>query len=134
MESDLRQRNNGATFEQSFANFRKSGLGATRSTLNASRADGLTFCGPYDCIYIVKDTYSIRELQRDTAGAVREAEAGALVTITRNDHPVVHVISAERLGALLETMELVSDPAFARELRKLLGGRQKFYPVSSLAD
>ena len=82
----------------------------------------------------MKDTYSIRELQRDTAGAVREAEAGVLVTVTRNDHPVAHVISSERLGALLETMELTADPAFARELRKLLRGKQKFYPISALAD
>jgi len=88
----------------------------------------------FGCIVLVKDTYSIRELQRDTAGAVREAEAGVLVTVTRNDHPVAHVISAERLGALLETMELTADPAFARELRKLLSRNQKFHPVSALAD
>jgi prevent-host-death family protein len=88
----------------------------------------------FDSIYRVKDTYSIRELQRDTAGAVREAEAGVLVTVTRNDHPVAHVISADRLGSLLETMELVADPAFARELRKLLSNKQKFHPVSALAD
>ncbi len=63
----------------------------------------------------MKDTYSIRELQRDTAGAVREAEAGVLVTVTRNNHPVAHVITSDRLGSLLENKELVADPAFTRE-------------------
>ena len=82
----------------------------------------------------MKDTYSIRELQRDTAGVVREAEGGSLVTVTRNDVPVAHVISSERLGALLETMELLSDQAFGRELRKLQRGKVKFYPLSDLAD
>ena len=99
---------------------------SSRSPLDEIASDG--------SIYPMKDTYSIRELQRDTAGAVREAEAGVLVTVTRNDHPVAHVISTERLGALLETMEFLADPAFAHELRKLLTRKQKFYPVSSLAD
>ena len=82
----------------------------------------------------MKDTYSIRELQRDTAGAVREAEAGALVTVTRNDQPVAHVISSERMGALLETMELLADQAFGQELKKLRRGKTKFFPASGLAD
>jgi hypothetical protein len=47
---------------------------------------------------------------------------------------VVHVISDERLGAMLETMELLADDAFQRALKRLQAGRQKFYPVSSLAD
>jgi len=51
-----------------------------------------------------------QRVQRETAAAVRVAEKGALVTITRHDRPVVHVISDERLGAMLETMELLADP------------------------
>jgi len=85
-------------------------------------------------LFDVKSTYTIKELQRNTAAAVRVAENGALVTITRHDHPVVHVISDERLGAMLETMELLADDAFQRALKRLQAGRQKFHPVSSLAD
>ena len=54
----------------------------------------------------MKNTYTIRELQRSTAAAVRGAESGTLVTVTRHERPVVHLISDERLGALLETLEL----------------------------
>ena len=82
----------------------------------------------------MKDTYSIRELQRDTAGAVREAEDGILATVTRNDRPVAPVISSERLGSLLEAMELLADQAFGGELRKLQRGKLKFYPADELAD
>jgi PHD/YefM family antitoxin component YafN of YafNO toxin-antitoxin module len=82
----------------------------------------------------VKSTYTIKELQRGTAAAIQNAENGALVTITRHSHPVAHVISDERLGAMLETMELLADPAFMRQLAKLKAGKLKFYPVSCLPD
>lgn len=82
----------------------------------------------------MKDTYSIKELQRETAAAVRIAEGGALVTITRHDRPVVHVLSAERLSGLLESMELLADPAFQSQLKRLRRDKVKFQPASSLAD
>ena len=82
----------------------------------------------------MKDTYSVKDLQRETAAAIRTAEAGALVTITRHDRPVVHVISAARLGAILETMELLADEDFTRQLKLLRAGQLKFRPASSLAD
>ena len=106
----------------------------------AGRIDRTTASGKFDelaspdSIFVVKDTYSIRELQRDTAGAVRVAEEGALVTVTRNDRAVAHVISSERLESLLETMEFLGDQAFGRELRKLQRGKLKFHPVDDLAD
>ena len=82
----------------------------------------------------MKDTYSIKELQRETASAVNDAEDGALVTVTRHDRPVAHIISSERLGGMLETMELLADPDFMRELKRLRAGKVKFHPASSLAD
>ena len=82
----------------------------------------------------MKDTYSVEELQRETAKAVRAAESGTLVTITRRSAPVAHVISADRLGAIFETMELLADPKFMAQYRKLKAGKMKFYPASTLAD
>jgi len=80
----------------------------------------------------VKNTYTIRELQRDTAAAVRAAESGALVTVTRHEKPVAHVISDDRLSALLETLELAANPRFAATVEKLHAGKVKFRPASSL--
>ena len=85
-------------------------------------------------LFDVKSTYTIKELQRETAAAVRAAEKGSLVTITRYDRPVVHVISDERLGALLETMELLTDPDFVAAWQQEKAGKGKYYPASSLAD
>jgi antitoxin (DNA-binding transcriptional repressor) of toxin-antitoxin stability system len=82
----------------------------------------------------VKNTYSVKELQRETAAAVRAAESGMLVTITRHERAVVHVISAERLGAMLETMELLANHKFTAQFKKLRTGKLKFHPASSLAD
>jgi prevent-host-death family protein len=85
-------------------------------------------------LYSVKDTYSIKDLQRETAAIVRAAEGGRLLTVTRHDRPVVHVISAARLGGILETMELLADADFTRQFRLLRAGKLKFRPASSLAD
>jgi len=78
----------------------------------------------------MKDTYSVKELQRDTAAAVRAAESGALVTITRHERAVVHVISAERLGGMIETMELLADSKFMAALKKEKAGKGRYYPLS----
>lgn len=83
---------------------------------------------------MVKNTYSVKDLQRETAAAIRTAEGGTLVTVTRHDRPVVHVISAARLGGILETMELLSDGDFTRQVKLLRAGKLKFRPASSLAD
>jgi antitoxin YefM len=82
----------------------------------------------------MKDTYSIKDLQRETASAIDAAEGGILVTVTRHDRPVAHVISAARLGGILETMELLSDPDFTRQYRLLRSGKLAFRPASSLVD
>lgn len=82
----------------------------------------------------MQNTYSIKELQRETAAAVRAAESGMLITVTRHDRPVVHVISDARLGAILETMELLADIDFTRQFKRLRAGKLKFHPASTLAD
>ena len=85
-------------------------------------------------LFGVKSTYTIKELQRETAAAVRAAERGGLVTITRHDRPVVHVISDDRLGAILETMELLADGDFVSAWQQEKAGTGKYYPASRLAD
>jgi prevent-host-death family protein len=82
----------------------------------------------------MKDTYSVKDLQRETAAAIRTAESGTLVTVTRHDRPVVHVISAARLGGLLESMELLADDKFKTQLKRLRTGKVKFQPATTLAD
>jgi prevent-host-death family protein len=82
----------------------------------------------------MKKTYTVKEFQRETAGAVNVAESGTLVTITRRGRPVAHMISDERLSGMFETMELLADPGFIRAMKKLKAGSQAFHSASSLAD
>ena len=56
------------------------------------------------------------------------------MTVTRHDRPVVHVISAARLGGLLESMELLADDKFKTQLKRLRAGKVKFQPATPLAD
>jgi antitoxin (DNA-binding transcriptional repressor) of toxin-antitoxin stability system len=93
------------------------------ASLDAARLRGLLF--------VVKTTYTLRELRRETASAVHGAESGVLVTVTRHETPVAHLISDERLGALLETLELAGNPAFAGTLTTLKSGKVKFRAASS---
>ncbi|MFM9029170.1 MAG: hypothetical protein ACKOTF_00540 [Opitutaceae bacterium] len=55
-----------------------------------------------------------------------------MVTVTRHERPVVHLISDERLGALLETLELAGNPDFAAAVGNLKAGRLKFRPAADL--
>ncbi len=92
----------------------------------------MTVRAPPCHLFHVKNTYTIRVLQRDTAAAVRGAESGALVTVTRHEKPVVHLISDERLGALLETLELAGNPDFVAAVSDLKGGRLAFRSAEKL--
>ena len=83
-------------------------------------------------LFVVKTTYTLRELQRETASAVHGAESGVLVTVTRHEKPVAHLISDEQLRALLETRELAGNPDFAATLTTLKSGKVKFRAASSL--
>jgi antitoxin (DNA-binding transcriptional repressor) of toxin-antitoxin stability system len=82
-------------------------------------------------LFSVKTTCALRELQPAAASAVREAEFGALVTVTRHEKPVAHLISDQRRGALLETLELAGKPDFAAALTSLKAEKIKFRAASS---
>lgn len=82
----------------------------------------------------VKNTYTIKTLQRDTAAAVNCAESGDVVTITRHDEPVAVMLSHERLTGMLETMELLANPAFGRAVRKERAGKGRYHPIDVIPD
>jgi len=86
------------------------------------------------CLFTVKDTYSVKDLQREIATAIRTAESGTTVTVTRNGRPVAAVISTARLGSMLETMELLADKKFMRQLKLYRAGKLKLLPANSLPD
>jgi len=82
----------------------------------------------------MKNFYSVKTLQRGAASAIRAAEAGALVTVTRNDRPVAHIISTAFLRGVMESIELLADGNFTRQRALLRAGKLTFHPASTLAD
>ena len=82
----------------------------------------------------MKSAYTIKEAQKNQSAVVRHAERGSLATITRRKKPVAHIISAERLSAIAETMEILADPAAMKAIRDAESGNAKTYPASVLLD
>lgn len=82
----------------------------------------------------MKSAYTIKEAQKNLSAVVRHAERGSLATITRRKKPVAHIISAERLSAIAETMEILADPAAMKAIRDAEAGKGKWYSIEDLAD
>lgn len=82
----------------------------------------------------VKSAYTIKEAQKNLSAVVRQAERGGLATLTRHQKPVVHLISATRLAAIAETMEILANPEAMKAIRDAETGKSKVYPASALLD
>lgn len=81
----------------------------------------------------MQTTYSIREAQANFPTVVREAEEHT-ITITRRDRVAGYVISPERMEALVETIEILSNPAAVRAIEEYEAGKTPFFDLKSLAD
>ncbi|MFH0907145.1 MAG: type II toxin-antitoxin system prevent-host-death family antitoxin [bacterium] len=82
----------------------------------------------------MKSTYSITEAQAKLPKLVREAKAGHAFGITKHGETVAYLISHERLGSILETLEIMANPEAMKAIRDHKAGRMKFYPVEILDD
>ena len=77
-----------------------------------------------------KVTYTVSEAQANLPGLCR---AGRRFVISRRDKPVYVAMPLEDYDALLETMELLSDPAAMKTLRAAKAGKLA-YKELDLAD
>jgi prevent-host-death family protein len=84
--------------------------------------------------FYVKRTYTIKEVQRNIAAVVRQAESGSLATITRHAKPVAYIISAERLAAIAETMEILANPKAMKAIRDAESGKGRVYRAEDLPE
>jgi antitoxin YefM len=82
----------------------------------------------------MNSTYSISQAQSQFPGLVRETADGGAIAITRHDETVAYVLSRERTEAIVETMELLANPAAMRVIRDYQKGRMKFNPIEALDD
>lgn len=82
----------------------------------------------------MKSTYSIKEAQSQFPSLVREAEGGGMATITRHERAVAYVLGAEDLAALIETAEILANPAAMKAIADAEAGRGQVYPIEDLGE
>jgi PHD/YefM family antitoxin component YafN of YafNO toxin-antitoxin module len=57
-----------------------------------------------------------------------------LIVITRRDKTVAYLVSAQRMEAIVETLEIMADPEAMKALRRAREGEGKYYPVAALGE
>ena len=55
-----------------------------------------------------------------------------MAVVTRHEKPVAYVVSAERMDALLETIELLANPKFSSALKRYKAGKMRFTSIDAL--
>ena len=81
----------------------------------------------------MKTQYSVEEAQVELPRILREAEEQTVV-ITQRGKAVAYLLSPERFEAMLETMEIMSNPAAMEAIRDYKSGKTKFLPLDTLND
>ena len=76
-------------------------------------------------------SYTIQTAQQNLSAIVDEV-ADHPVTITKQGRAVAVLISMERMEAIAETMELLTDPKAISAIRKHRSGKANYHDLSSL--
>ncbi len=82
----------------------------------------------------MKSTVSISEGQNAFPALIKAAEKGTVVTVTRHDTPVACVMSYERMAAVAETLEIMSNPAATRAIAEHRAGKSKFGRLDDIPE
>ena len=82
----------------------------------------------------MKRSYSIAAGQKSFPEVVAASEKGQPVPIERHGETVAYVVSKERFDAMLETMELLSNPEFMKTLRTYEAGKTKWRSLEDLPE
>jgi antitoxin YefM len=79
----------------------------------------------------VKTTFEIAEAQTRLPGLIRSKQT---VSLSQKDKTVAFLVPRERMEALLETMEIMANPAAMRAIRRDQSGRGEYLPLSVLDE
>ena len=63
-------------------------------------------------------TYSVTQAQTNLPRLIKEAADAGSIAITRHDETVAYLISRERMDAIVETLEVLGNPAAMKALRQ----------------
>lgn len=79
----------------------------------------------------MKTTMSVAEAQ---AKLPRLVEAKETIVVRKREETVAFIVPRERMEALLETMEILANPAAMRAIRRDQSGKGKYLPLSVLDE
>jgi PHD/YefM family antitoxin component YafN of YafNO toxin-antitoxin module len=82
----------------------------------------------------VKSTYSVSEAQSQLPRLLKDVERGEPVSIRRHDQTVAYLLSRERMEAIVETLEVLGNPAAMRAIERHREGKTRFSPVTAIDD
>ena len=77
-------------------------------------------------------TYSVTQAQTNLPRLIKEAADAGSIAITRHDETVAYLISRPRMDTIVETLEVLGNPAAMKALRQYQEGKTKFLPLSAL--
>jgi len=78
----------------------------------------------------MNSTVTISELQAQTPKIIRETERRGFTSVTRHGKIVAVMISNDRIEAMIESMELLSNPEFMAVLKDYKAGKLRFKEVT----
>lgn len=81
----------------------------------------------------MQTTYSVTEAQAGLPALLKKAQKN-LIVIARREKAVAYLISAERMAAIAETLEIMADPAAMRAVQKARRGRGTYVSLAALDE
>jgi len=82
----------------------------------------------------VDSTVTISELQAQAPKCVRRAEKEGALTIARHGRAVAFLVSRDRMEAIIESLEIMSNPKAMKAIRDYEAGKATMKDVSCLND
>ncbi|MFW6171675.1 MAG: type II toxin-antitoxin system Phd/YefM family antitoxin [Planctomycetota bacterium] len=82
----------------------------------------------------MKTTVTATEAKTQFSRLLRQVEAGETIAISKRDETVAFLIPRGRLEDLVETMEILGNPAAMQAIRQHEAGGLSFQPLSSLDE
>jgi PHD/YefM family antitoxin component YafN of YafNO toxin-antitoxin module len=82
--------------------------------------------------FIMDSTYSVTQAQTNLPRLIKEAAVEGSIAITRHEETVAYLISRGRMDAIMETLELLGNPAAMKALRNYEEGKTRFLPLAAL--
>jgi prevent-host-death family protein len=81
----------------------------------------------------MQNTYSVTEAQAGLPSLLKKAHE-ELIIITRREKPVAYLVSAERMAAIAETLEIMADVEAMKAVRNARRGKGRYFSLATLGE